>query len=168
MIFLALFLTVLVVAGAYTYYAMKRTPDSPATEEATPDTPTQQREDKLVALQLKASLLGLSKTTGINALIDKCIEVHESLASVDPEASNQLHSVPADFERLIGKHLPDLMNKFGQISSSAPEETFAEFEETLIQLNLELEEILSNVRERNYTAFANKHGFMKIRYSDKF
>lgn len=135
--------------------------------EAAPD-PVEDRENAIVALQTKASLLGLPGKTNINALIDKCIDVHEALASVDPQENAQLHSVPGDFTRLIGKHLPDLISKFGQISANASESDITEFNDLLAQLNDELDDILKNISERNYTAFASKHGFMKIRYSDKF
>ena len=42
------------------------------------------------------------------------------------------------------------------------------FDSLLEQLHVELDETLTNIKERNYAAFANKHGFMAIRYSDKF
>jgi flagellar basal body-associated protein FliL len=127
-----------------------------------------QRENAIVQIQVKASLLGLPAKTNINSLIDKCAQLHNALSSVNPTDKIQLHSAPADFERLIEKHLPETIDKFGQIFATATDEDINKFNELIEQLKGELDGIITNLNERDYAAFANKHGFMEIRYSDKF
>lgn len=166
-------LLILIVAGAvgayfYTQQKGTDTPSSvPESEPAQVD-PIAQREDAIVSAQIQASLLGMTHSTNINDLIDKCIEVHEELISVNPEERSQLHSAPGDFKRLIEIHLPEWLTKFGQISAAATDADIQKFNELLKQIIGELDIILKNIADRNYVALASKHGFMEIRYSDKF
>lgn len=139
----------------------------PANETEQAD-PTAQREGAIVKVQTQAALLGVQAKTEINALIDKCVSVHESLASVDPTEVNQLHSVPGDFARLIDIHLPELVTKFGQLGEATDQQAIDNFNGVLAQLHGELDQILKNIETRNYVAFASKQSFMEIRYSDKF
>lgn len=155
--------------GGFVYTQQKKSKGKTEKQQETPVVdPTEQREDAIVSLQTQAALLGVTRQTNINALIDKCVEVHESLSSVNPQERSQLHSVPGDFSRLIEIHLPELLVKFGQISESATDEDIQKFNGLLEQLQGELNTILKNIADRNYVAFASKHGFMEIRYSDKF
>ncbi len=128
----------------------------------------ERRENAIVQIQVKASLLGLPAKTNINALVDKCAQLHNALSSVNPTEKIQLHSAPADFERLIEIHLPETLDKFGQIFATATEDDITKFNALIEQLQSELDSIIQNLNERDYAAFANKHGFMEIRYSDKF
>lgn len=163
-------LLILIVAGAvgaYFYTQHKRSDTPPVSEPAKID-PIAEREDAIVSAQTQASLLGLTHSTNINDLIDKCIEVHEELISVNPEERSQLHSVPGDFKRLIEIHLPEWITKFAKISAAATESDFQKFNELLQQIIGELDIILKNIADRDYVAFASKQGFMEIRYSDKF
>jgi hypothetical protein len=168
-IFIFIFAVALAVA-AYLYIQSIKGSNKPeqAADEAPTLAPTEKREDAIVSIQTQASLLGITEKTNINGLVDKCIDVHEALGSVNPEERAQLHSVPGDFTRLIEIHLPDLLTKFGQISASATDEDIKKFNGLMEQLHGELDTILKNIADRNYVAFASKHGFMEIRYSDKF
>ena len=165
-------LLILIVAGALGayFYTQQKGSDPPSSSESAPAQvdPIAQREDAIVSAQIQASLLGITHSTNINDLIDKCIEVHEELISVNPEERSQLHSAPADFKRLIEIHLPEWLTKFGQISAAATDADFQKFNELLKQIIGELDIILKNIADRNYVALASKHGFMEIRYSDKF
>lgn len=165
-------LLILIIAGAvgaYFYTQQKERDNAPAPSQApAPADPSAQREDAIVSIQTQAALLGITGKTNINSLVDKCIDVHEALMSVNPEERSQLHSVPGDFTRLIEIHLPELLTKFGQISATATDEDIQKFNDLLEQLHVELDTILKNIADRNYVAFASKHGFMEIRYSDKF
>lgn len=125
-------------------------------------------EDAIVKVQTLAALQGVQSKTEINSLIDKCVKVHESLASVDRTEVNQLHSVPGDFSRLIEIHLPELITKFGQLGDAVDQAAIEKFNGVLEQLHGELDQILKNIETRNYVAFASKQAFMEIRYSDKF
>lgn len=167
-IFLLIIIAVL-AAGAY-FYTQKKASDNKSSqvEETPAAAPTEKREDAIVSIQTQASLMGITQKTNINGLVDKCINVHDALGSVNPEERAQLHSVPGDFTRLIEIHLPDLLTKFGQISATATDEDIQKFNSLIEQLHGELDTILKNIADRNYVAFASKHGFMEIRYSDKF
>jgi hypothetical protein len=168
-IFILIFAAAFAVA-LYLFTKHVKSSKAPAQTEKEEPTlaPTEVREDAIVSIQTQASLLGITKKTNINSLVDKCIDVHEALGSVNPEERAQLHSVPGDFTRLIEIHLPDLLTKFGQISASATDEDIQKFNDLMDQLHGELDTILKNIADRNYVAFASKHGFMEIRYSDKF
>ena len=144
-------------------------PQENVDESVSPETNDMiQRENAIVQIQVKASLLDLPAKTNINSLIDKCAQLHNALSSVNPTDKIQLHSAPADFERLIEKHLPETIDKFGQIFATATDEDINKFNDLIEQLKGELDGIITNLNERDYAAFANKHGFMEIRYSDKF
>ena len=51
---------------------------------------------------------------------------------------------------------------------AATDADIQKFNELLKQIIGELDIILKNIADRNYVALASKHGFMEIRYSDKF
>ena len=126
-------------------------------------------EDSILNIQRKISLsLNREYRKGAESLVDKCVEVYYAIQSVDPQEKQQLHSVPGDFKRLVEKHFPELISKYSQVLTTSEGKQVSEFNSIIEQLHGELDLILENIKNRNYVEFANKTGFMKIRYSDKF
>lgn len=168
---MVLVLLALVVFGFFYVYKNKYRSSTKKDKEESAPSETKQfnYEDGILDIQRKISLsLKKSHRQGVESLVDKCVEVNYAIRSVDPQETSQLHSVPGDFKRLVEKHLPEFIANFSEVSNSNGDENLEKFENIILQLNGELDTILENIKTRNYVDFANKHGFMKIRYSDKF
>ena len=131
-----------------------------------PESESKQLDNLIIAIQRQASLSGLHLKTSINMLIDKLVNVKETLETVDRSDKALLHTVPNDFKRLLSKHLPELMSKYSAVEEN--EESKQAFEASLSQLGDEMNAIVETINERNFADFANKDKFVKLRYSNQF
>ena len=131
--------------------------------------PVAERESAIVAVAKTSRLSGVSQLTNIDVTIGKCVEVHEALMMVTSAELEQLHTVPGDFERHIKKHLPEYVSKYAQLAGAMKEEGNRKmFESSLEQLNTEIDNILSAIRDKNFTAFKTQSRFMELRFSGNF
>jgi uncharacterized protein YdcH (DUF465 family) len=156
------------IAGAV-YWKASRSADAASSEDGAPAAvdETQQRENAIVELNLTARRYGLQLTTDIEPLLDECVRLHEAISGVDGAEQSQLHSAPADFTRLLNKHLPELISKFAQ-AGVADDTSVEALNKVLAQLKGEITGLIEQIHNRNFDAFARKNRFVEIRYSDQY
>jgi hypothetical protein len=163
---------VAIILGLW-FYMNKKSNNGTASETATestqedPNSP-EAMERKLIALNYLARSTGVAQQTNVEIVIDKCIEVHESLLNSTTEERTQMGTMTGDFNRLVNIHLPEFINVFAKMSNDHREQNKNNFETVGIQLTDEMNSILTDINEKNFGAFSVKQRFMEIRFSDQY
>ncbi len=162
---LILFTAAAIVAAVYVAARRNHTEPTKTTEPSVD--PNLEREKSIVSLNVLVREHGLQRETDIERLLDDCVSLHEALLGVDVTEQAQLHSAPADFTRLLDKHLPELLHKSVQ-SGVASADAMTALNEAVTQLRGELQGLIQQIHDRNFADFARKKRFVEIRYSDQY
>jgi len=137
-------------------------------EEDEPIDRSQERDNLIYQINLNARMSGVAQVTDVEKVIDKCIEVNQSIREMSNSEQKLLMSTPDDFERLVSTHLNDFVDVFSKIPLENNEKEIVRFNGVMGQLLTELDQILKDIETKNFNAFTQKSRFMEIRFSDKY
>lgn len=116
-------------------------------------------------LNKESRLNGVAQTSSIERLFDEMLKVASSLDEMAGDEKAKMMGVPATFERLLKKHLPDYIKRFEKVRHDPEKQE--EFNETVNNLSGDMKEIKSGLEQRDYQSFKTKNRFMEARFNQE-